>query len=241
MINPAEMGMPSLDYVVNTIQGISGYRSWFKDVFGHDVNIEDVAKAIACFERTLVSGDSPFDRFVSGDENALDESAKRGLKLFEGKARCDQCHSRPFFTDEKYHNIGIDWDTDNVDLGRYRVTGRADDIGAFKTPTLREIAFTGPYMHDGSLATLEDTIDFYDKGGNSNPFLDIEMRRPTRSLDEVLAFYENRQSTGNEDTPEIELEKLNLTSQERADLVSFLNSLSGRGWQLVKPPDHFPE
>jgi cytochrome c peroxidase len=237
MINHVEMGMPDLEFVVKRLQGISDYGSWFKKVFGREMNIEDIARAIASFERTLVSGNSPFDRYKAGDSSAIDASAKRGLELFEGKARCNQCHSGVLFTDEKYHNLGIDWDADMIDLGRYLVTGRADEIGAFKTPTLREIALTAPYMHDGSLATLEETIEFYDRGGNANPFLDVEMRRPTRSMDQILAFYEDK----TESEPEGDLAKLNLTSRDRADLVNFMRTLGGQGWQHIKPPDSFPE
>jgi cytochrome c peroxidase len=241
LVNPKEMGMPSFESVTSKVQGITGYREWFKEVFKRDVNIKDIGKAIASFERTLVSGNSPFDQFKAGDTNAISESARRGFDLFEGKARCNQCHSGSLFTDEKYHNLGVDWDTDTVDLGRYKVTGRADEIGAFKTPTLREIALTGPYMHDGSQATLEDTIEFYDNGGIANPFLDIEMRRPARTLEETLAFFEDSRNRTEEPQTGTDLAKLELSEQERADLVSFLETLSGEGWQHARPPTSFPE
>jgi cytochrome c peroxidase len=241
MTNPIEMGMPSLEYVTEVVAGIRGYRVLFKKVFDREVNIEDIARAMASFERTILSGNAPYDRFQAGDTDAISESAKRGLKLFEDKARCNQCHSGPNFTDEKYHNVGVDWDGNTVDLGRYLVTGQAADIGAFKTPTLREIDLTGPYMHDGSLATLEETIEFYDKGGNRNPFLDVEMARPTRSLDMMLAMFEDKTNTSTELTPDEELAKLNLTSQDKVDLVNFLKALGGEGWQHIEPPDSFPE
>ncbi len=241
MTNPIEMGMPSLEYVTGIVSGIPGYRDRFQKVFNREVNIEDIARAIASFERTILSGNAPYDRFQAGDADAIDESAKRGLKLFEDKARCNQCHSGSNFTDEKFHNIGVDWDGGTVDLGRYLVTGQAADIGAFKTPTLREIALTGPYMHDGSQATLEETIDFYDKGGNRNPFLDVEMARPTRSLDMMLTMFEDKTNTGAKSLPAEELAKLNLTSQDKLDLLNFLKTLGGEGWQRIEPPVSFPQ
>ena len=246
MTNPIEMGMPSHEFVVHKVAGIEGYRKWFKSVFDRDVQIDDIGRAIASFERTLVSGNSPLDKYLAGEEGAISESAKRGFELFDGKARCTQCHSGALFTDETYHNLGIDWDGTEVDLGRYLVTGRADDIGAFKTPTLREIALTAPYMHDGSLATLEDTIEFYDQGGIANPFLDVEMARPSGGLEMMLEMFEDKGNTDDSSqSPETakmtDLEKLNLTSQERADLVSFLKALSGQGWQHIEPPKSYPQ
>ncbi|MDP1997227.1 MAG: cytochrome c peroxidase, partial [Gallionella sp.] len=142
LINSKEMAMPSHELLVKKVAGIKGYKSWFKRVFAREVNIDDLARAIAAFERTVVSGNARYDEFKAGDQQALNEAEQRGLELFEGKARCSQCHNGPNFTDEKYHNLGVDWDTVRVDLGRYKVTGNEQDIGAFKTPTLREIANT---------------------------------------------------------------------------------------------------
>jgi len=130
--------------------------------------------------------------------------------LFRGKARCVRCHSNFNFSDEKFHNLGIGWDNNTVDLGRYMVTKNPDDIGAFKTPTLREISRTAPYMHDGRLKTLEEAVDFYDQGGIKNP---------------------------HQDNTVIPLE---LTDQEKKDVVTFLRSLNGEGWQHVKAPKTFP-
>ncbi len=239
LTNEIEMGMPDHRFVEDKIAGIRGYRERFKEVFGRNVHIDDIARAIASFERTILSGNSPRDQYVAGDKGALSESAARGLEIFEDKARCTQCHLAPLFTDEKYHNLGIDWDTDMVDLGRYRVTGRADDIGAFKTPTLREISHTGPYMHDGSLKTLEDTVKFYNDGGVQNPFLDVEMRRPTRGLEEMLQAFEDVSEKAV--VPETELAKLDLSDQEQVDLVNFLKALGGQGWQHIEAPTSFPE
>lgn len=243
LINPIEMGMPDHEAVVKKLRTIKGYRYWFKRVFGHDVNINDLAKAIAAFERTVVSGGSKFDQYMAGNKRALSKSGKRGLALFEGKARCNQCHTGSNFTDEKYHNLGIDWDTAMVDLGRYKVTGNQQEIGAFKTPTLREIAHTAPYMHNGTFTTLEETVEFYNRGGIANPFLDVEMQRSNRTLEQILDFYEKEKQpeAGKKRDQRIELTRLNLSKQEQADLVAFLKALSGQGWRHISPPDSFPE
>lgn len=240
LINPKEMAMPSHESLVKKIVDIREYKRWFKRVFARDVNIDDLAKAIAAFERTVVSGNSKYDSFKNGNQHALNKSEKCGLALFEGKARCSQCHNGPNFTDEKYHNIGVGWDAALVDLGRYRVTNNEQDIGAFKTPTLREIANTAPYMHNGAFATLEETVAFYNMGGRANPFMDVEMKRPKLTLEQMLEYYEKRNDPG-KPSPETELVKLGLTRQEQDDLVAFLKTLSGQGWQHISPPDSFPE
>ena len=240
LINPKEMAMPSHELLVKKVAGIMGYKNWFKRVFAREVNIDDLARAIAAFERTMVSGNARYDEFKAGDQQALNEAEKRGLELFEGKARCSQCHNGPNFTDEKYHNLGVGWDNTRIDLGRYNVTKDEQDIGAFKTPTLREIANTAPYMHNGTFETLEETVTLYNSGGIANPFLDVEMRRPNRTLEQMLEYYEKRKIEG-ESPPETELVKMDLTKQEQADLVAFLRTLSGRGWQYITPPDFFPE
>jgi cytochrome c peroxidase len=211
-INLIEHGFQDYDEMIQKMKRIEGYRKQFKKVFGADITIEGVGKAIASFQRTLISGNSPADRFDYGeDDHAISESAKRGLNLFREKARCTKCHSGFNFTDEKFHNLGIGWDTGNLDLGRYMVTKLKADIGAFKTPTLREISNTPPYMHDGRFATLEDVVAFYNDGGIPNPFLD-ELMLP-----------------------------LELTEQEQKDLVAFLRTLTGEGWQHVKAPESFPQ
>ena len=240
LINPKEMAMPSHELLVKKVGAIRGYKSWFKRVFARDVNIDDLAKAIAAFERTVVSGNTKYDEFKAGAQQALNEAEQRGLELFEGKARCSQCHNGPNFTDEKYHNLGVDWETDIVDLGRYMVTHKEQDIGAFKTPTLREIADTAPYMHNGTVATLEEIVVFYNKGGIANPFLDVEMKRPNRTLEQMLEYYEKK-GIEKVPSPEPELVMLNLSDKEQADLVAFLRVLSGEGWQHIGPPDSFPE
>jgi cytochrome c peroxidase len=211
-INPIEHGFANHDEMVAKMKKIPGYRKLFKDVFGEDITIDGVGKAIASFQRTILSGNSPADRFdLGGDEKAISPEAQKGLVLFREKARCTKCHSGFNFTDEKFHNLGIGWDTGTVDLGRYMVTGNAEEIGAFKTPTLREISRSAPYMHDGRFKTLEEVVNFYNKGGVKNP---------------------------HQDNLIIPLE---LTDEEKRDLVAFLRTLNGEGWQQVKAPASFPK
>jgi cytochrome c peroxidase len=212
LVSPVEHGFINHDEMVKKLKGIEGYRRLFKDAFGSDITTDAVGKAIASFQRTILSGNSPADRFdVGGDQQALAEDAQRGLTLFRGKARCTRCHSGFNFSDEKFHNLGIGWDTNTVDLGRYMETKNPEDIGAFKTPTLREISRTAPYMHDGRFATLEDVVNFYNQGGIKNP---------------------------HQDNTIIPLE---LTAEEQHDLVAFLRSLSGEGWQQITAPTQFPQ
>ncbi|MGH7180937.1 MAG: cytochrome-c peroxidase, partial [Nitrospiraceae bacterium] len=152
--NPIEHGFANHDVMVAKMKKIQGYKTLFLQTFGDDITIENVGKAIASFQRTVLSGNSPADRFdLGGETEAISGSAQRGLLLFRDKARCTKCHSGFNFTDEKFHNIGIGWDDNKVDLGRYLVTKDAGDIGSFKTPTLREISRTAPYMHDGRFKT----------------------------------------------------------------------------------------
>lgn len=202
--NPIEMGH-TLEGMVATVDKVQGYRAQFKKVFGTKVTKEGVGQAIASFERSLLCGNSIFDKFEAGDKKALTASAQRGLTLFRDKANCKSCHTGFNFTDEGYHNIGVGFDKPNPDLGRYTVTKKESDKGAFKTPTLRNIAASAPYLHDGSAKTLVDVIEFYDKGGTKNPFLSKEIK------------------------------PLNLTAKEKADLVAFLESLSCPNLQVAAP------
>ncbi|MBI3580606.1 MAG: cytochrome-c peroxidase [Nitrospinae bacterium] len=211
MINPVEMGNPDHKSVVAKLGKIGYYKDKFMEIFGREINIDDLVAAIASFERTVVSDDSKFDRFSTGENCALNASEKRGMDLFAGKGRCAVCHSGIRFTDEDFHNIGVGMDKENPDLGRYKVTHNDDDKGAFKTPTLRDAASTAPYMHDGRFMTLEDVIDFYDEGGIANP-----------NLHPVI-------------------EKLGLTVEEKKDLASFLRALGGERWRKIIVPTKFPE
>jgi cytochrome c peroxidase len=149
----------------------------------------DVTSALASYVRTIRSGDSRFDRYAAGQRNALTPLEKSGLGIFRGRGGCVSCHVGPSFTDEQFHNTGVAWrDGRLLDQGRFAVSGSDRDRGAFKTPTLREIARTAPYMHDGSLATLEDVIDFYSDGGRPNPYIDPEMRPRDFGADEKRAL-----------------------------------------------------
>ena len=196
----------------------ASYRADFEKAFGAGpINYQMVGKSIASFERTIISGNSPFDRyFYGGQEEALNEAARRGLEVFLNpeKGNCAACHSVGLFTDNLFHNIGVGVDENGelTDLGRYEVTQQDSDKGAFKTPSLRNITLTGPYMHDGSLKTLKEVIDFYVGGGNSNQHLDPQLK--------VL-------------TPTSETGRVNWS---RDDLEAFLESLTGEMPPNVDPP-----
>ncbi|MBK5290404.1 MAG: c-type cytochrome [Acidobacteriia bacterium] len=156
-----------------------------------NLSVRDLSHALASFVRSILSGDAPYDRFLNGDRAILTAVQQAGLQLFRGKANCTSCHVGPNLTDESLHNTGIAWLN-----GKLADEGAGD--GMFKTPTLREVARTAPYMHDGSLKTLQEVVEYYDRGGNQNPHLDAELR------------------------------PLRLTSEEKAALIEFLRSLSGR-------------
>ena len=204
--NPIEMDM-TLDEVVAKLNKIEGYRSQFQKVFGTDVTAANTAKAIAAFERTILSGDAPYDRFKAGDKSALSEQAQRGMKVFFNKANCSACHTGHSFSDGAFHNIGVGMEHEKPDLGRYEISKQIGDRGAFKTPTLREIGRTAPYMHDGRFKTLDEVVDYYVQGGHPNPQLDEEIF------------------------------KLKLTAADRADLVKFLiEGLGSTSYPDVAPP-----
>ena len=212
LVNSVEHGFLVYDDVVKTLRSIRGYRELFMEVFSENITIENVGIALANFQRTILSGNSPVDRFDYGvDLNALTQSAQRGFRVFQGKGRCIRCHAGPNYTDEQFHNLGIGWESSHVDLGRYAITHQPEDIGAFKTPTLREISRTAPYMHDGRFNTLREVINFYNHGGVKNPFQDNTIG------------------------------SLFLSDEEREDLEAFLTALNGEGWQHVLPPASFPK
>lgn len=194
---PREMNSRPED-VEKKINAIPEYRERFMKVFGEPANLKNIGKAIAAFERTLVTRDSPFDRYMKGDKNTLTVQEKRGLILFVSKAACTQCHNGPNLTDNQFHNIGVPQvGPAKDDTGRYAVTKDEKDMRAFKTPTLRNVSMTPPYMHNGAFKTLEEVVDFYNKGGGNDPNV----------------------------SPKIF--KLNLTEQEKEDLVVFLKTLTG--------------
>ena len=144
-----------------------------------------ISQALSSYVRSILSGDSPYDRFINGERSALSAEEQAGLQVFRGKGNCTACHVGPNFTDERPHNTGVAWrEGQLLDPGRFAITGHDADRGAFKTPTLREIASTAPYMHDGTLTTLEEVIEFYDRGGNANPHRDPELHPLRLSADE---------------------------------------------------------
>ena len=177
-----EMAM-DLDRLVVKLNGIPGYKTQFNQVFGRDVTSQNIARAIAAYERTVLSGNAPYDAYKAGDRQALSKAAERGRKVFFGKGHCSACHAGPQFSDGSYHNIGIGMQADKHDRGRVAVSKLEGDTGAFKTPSLREIARTAPYMHDGSLKTLQAVVEHYAKGGVENDYLDEEIF-PLRMTDQ---------------------------------------------------------
>lgn len=221
--NPIEMGNTH-EKAVETVKGIDGYRLQFEKVFpGEEITIDNITKAIATFERALVTGPAPYDYYEVvrtversyGDEiedleeedpelyaeyqvalagsKDLSESAKRGRELFfSERVGCTACHAGANFSDEKYHNLGVGMDVEEPDLGRYEVTKEEKDKGAFKTPTVRNVLHSAPYMHDGSQTTLEEVVEWYAKGGHPNPHLSEDVK------------------------------KIDLTDQEKKDLVAFM-------------------
>ncbi len=195
--NPIEMA-ETHEHVVKKLDRIQGYRDQFQAVFGAGVSIQGIGEAIAAYERTVISTNSAFDKFVLGDQKAMDESAQRGMAVFKGKGRCILCHNGSNFTNNRFHNTGVPQVGPlEEDLGRYYVTRLDADKGAFKTPTLRSITETAPYMHDGAFKNLEEVIDFYDAGGKANP--------------QLSAF----------------IKPLGLSPEEKTDLIAFLKALTG--------------
>jgi cytochrome c peroxidase len=237
-LNPVEMALPSHDPILKIVRTDPEYIDLFKGAFGKTgdkVTMKEVTQAIGSFERTLVAGNSPFDRyFYGGEKTAMSPAAIRGLEVFLNQGRCVSCHvieqTQALFTDNRFHMIGsgakqmpknLDDLAAAVDevkkkgtdiavlsnektssLGRYAVTRDLTDIGAFKTPTLRNVALTAPYLHDGSLKTLEEVIQFYNNGGRE---------KETDPVPELL-------SSG--------IRPLNLSKEQEADLVEFLKALT---------------
>jgi len=203
--NPKEMDVTIAEALAR-LRDAGDYPGQFRLVFGRDVCAEDLARALAAYTRTILSGNSPYDKYLSGDREALGEEARQGLRLFRGKAGCIACHVGANLTDERFHNTGVGFRGGRfTDPGRAEVTKDPRDQGAFKTPTLREAARTAPYMHDGSLATLEEVIDFYDQGGRENPLLDSDIRPLRLSAEEkraLLAFLQSLSGTIQEGLPQ---------------------------------------
>ncbi|TJY63327.1 c-type cytochrome [Sinimarinibacterium sp. CAU 1509] len=239
LLNPIEHGLRSEDEILNIVRRDANYVARFAEAFGasaQSITITHLTQAIAAYERTLISGDSAFDRwYYGGDLTAMSDSAKRGFEVFTGPGHCAQCHTvtrqYALFTDQAFHNanasfalLGADPErraaefmqarTANIDqrvlsdreaseLGRFAVTGRREDLGAFKTPSLRNIARTPPYLHDGSLNTLEKVVEYFNNGGKLNP------RDP-----------------GPNPFQSPLIRPLNLSAEQKRDLVAFLKSLT---------------
>jgi cytochrome c peroxidase len=200
----AEMGMPDEKTLIDRLEDVPEYRRRFDAVFGSGITLRNITLAIAAFERTLVTPNSPLDAYLRGDKNALSDQEKRGFILFFGKAGCTQCHNGPNLTDSKFYSLGAVPGREEADPGRFSVTKDQADRAAFKTPSLRNIALRSPYMHDGSMATLDQVIDWYDQGGG------------TGRKSELLF-------------------KLNLSSDEKKDLLAFLHALSAPIPNIGKP------
>ena len=193
-----------LDKLEAELAAIPGYVTEFKEVFGTRPNKDGIAKALAAFQRTLVTEPSPFDRFLAGDKEALSAEAKRGLELFRGDAGCTECHNGPLLSDGKFYRLGVSF----KDEGRAKITGKKEDRYRFRTPSLRNIAETGPYMHDGSQKTLDDVVTFYFRGiPDSGP---DGLSLDTTSLDGV-------------------------SFSDIAPMVEFLKSLSGKAPKITPP------
>jgi cytochrome c peroxidase len=207
--NPIEMGS-SMEDVVHGFSKIPGYERRFQEVFGTGVTEEGFAKAVAAFERTILSGNSPYDKFQAGDKTALSEQEQNGMLIFSES--CAVCHAPPVFSNWQYHNAGIGTDAEEPDVGRMEVTGNERDKGKFRVPALREVAKTAPYFHDGSAETLEEAVAVMGSGGVKNDNL-------------------SRWFVGLQNQP--------LTADEQADVVAFLKSLSGE-FPVVEPPTEFP-
>lgn len=208
--NPLEMGN-SHEKMISSLGEIKGYAPYFKEAFGDErITLDRVTKAIADYERTRMSGNSAWDRWQrKRDQNAVSEQVKLGHKLFFfGKAACNQCHLGQNFTDNNFHNLGVGWDASSKrfkDDGRFIVTKDEKDRGAFKTPTLRDVTKHPPYMHDGTLKTLRNVVEFYNEGGKKNPTLSQKIK------------------------------PLGLTDEEIDALVAFMEALDGEGYQDVAP------
>lgn len=211
--NPIEMGATH-ESMVSSIQKVGAYGPYFKEAFGSEtITKERVAQAIAAYEKTRMSGNSPVDRWrLNKDEGAVSAQVKQGYELFFGKAGCNQCHLGNNYTDSSFHNIGVGYDPKTrtfKDEGRSAITRDPAHLGAFKTPTIRDVAKHAPYMHDGSVATLRDVVELYNRGGDVNPNLDPKIR------------------------------KLQLTPGEVDAVVAFMEALSGEGY-MDRAPRAFP-
>ena len=215
IVNPIEMGNTE-ENAVNTIAGVSGYGEYFKNAFGTThVTMVRIATAVADYERTLLSGNSKFDKWRNNPTSVnYTQLEERGFQLFNDR-ECHICHKAPSFTDDLFHNTGLAYKKGVlIDEGRFGFTklsgkGKDEEIGAFKTPSLRGLSNHGPYMHDGSLATLSDVVDFYNEGGRDNPHLDedvVPLGLKAEDKKALVAFLETLEGEGFEDPVPLETE-----------------------------------
>jgi len=181
--------------IVASLNEIAGYKSQFQSVFGTDASVEGVQMAVAAYMRTLICGDTEFDRFNQGERDAMSPAAQRGWELFRGKANCGTCHAGALLTDMIYHNVGVGMQDAEPDVGRAKVSGEEKDTGAFKTPTLRNITSTAPYFHNGQASTLREAVDYMLSGGYDNPYLDRKNLKAIELSDaeifDLMAFLES--------------------------------------------------
>jgi len=205
--NPIEMGH-SLPELVKELNEIAGYKERFQKVFGTDVTSDGIAKAIAAFERTVLSGNSAWDKYQAGDKTALNEQEIRGMELFN-QAECATCHAPPVFSNFRFYNAGVGSDLAEPDSGRQQATDNERDFGKFRVPTLRDITDTGPYFHNGSEASLEEAVRLMATGGVDNPKLSALFRG---------------------------LQGREYTDEQIADLVAFLGALSGE-YPVIEEPE----
>ncbi len=206
LLSKLEMGNPSIGWIIQTINGSEDYWGKFEKAFGEPANVQNIGQAIATYERSLISANSPFDKWYFGKQRtAVSKDVKLGFKLFKGKAQCARCHTvKPntaLFTDQKLHDTGLVAAKKNADTGRMEVTGHVGDKFKFKTPTLRNIALTAPYMHNGQLKTLASVVAFYSKGSKRNGIRKMPV--------------------------------LHLSDKEQALIVEFLKSLNGDNVQAL--------
>ena len=192
--DPNEMGLPLVTAIAR-LRADANYKQAFADAFQTEPNEEGLRRSLATFVRGIVAGDAPYDRFLLGQVDAMTAQQRHGQWIFESRGGCWKCHTPPLFTDERFHNTGVGVVAGKPEPGRFAVTKDAVDTGKWKTPTLRSIRLTAPYMHNGSLATLRDVIDFYVRGGNPNANLDHKLK------------------------------KLDLTKEDQDALIAFLRSL----------------
>jgi len=205
--NPIEMGH-TMELLLEDLAKIPEYQKRFKQVFDTGVTKEGIAKAIAAFERTILSGNSPYDRYVAGDKKAMTEEQIRGMSVFMDKGMCATCHTEPIFSNGKFYNVGVGAKKEKPDPGRKKVTAKDSDMGKFRVPPLREVAGTLPYFHDGSAATLADAVNVMAGGGIDNPHLS-PMVKGVRAA--------------------------KLTDRDKKDLLAFLKALSGT-FPIIEPP-----